>query len=1016
MAEEIASLYAKIGADTSGFERGLDSVSSRLSGFGKGIAALGSAIGTAFKVSAVAVSAAAVGMATAVATTGIAFDDLKEKSTIAFTTMMGSGEKAQTFLNDLQAFAAKTPFEFPDLITASQRLMAMGFQADKVIPTMTAIGDAVAGLGGGAEQVNQVVTALGQMQAKGKTQAQEMMQLTEAGIPAWQMLADAIGVSIPDAMEKVTKGAVDAQTTINAVTSGMEKRFGGMMEKQSHTWSGLLSNVKDFFTQASGKVMKPFFDVAEKYLSRLVDFMGSETFTKTIDSIAASIQTFFDYLEKGYPVLGAIQFAFYNLIPSSLQGLFVTTIHAVGDLWRIFKGLFVEIHAEEDDNSLVAWLIGMAGAIRNLVAGVGSWFNTLISIFSITFATLTSDNLSWGQKLVAIWDMIYQVGQGIWTSLAESLSSLIPQWLNSLGEWASQIWQWIVDNTPVAIAKLGEWAAGLWGWLTDNLPTWVQTLGQWAVGLWDWIVKVAPVALAALQQWGSQLLGYLAANLPSWIATFFDWGTALFTWIGRALPDAINALTGFIDSLMGQGNGATSGFWTMVGEWAKAFWTWITDVALPQIAPSFAAFLAAVMTAGSNILTALGGLAVALGELLWGWIVEATPVVLRQLGIWWQQLSGFLVANYPAWQAAFVAWTTAAWEWIVEATPLALAQLATWAGALNSWLVANVPIIATLEQWGVGLWKWLEEAFGPFVDWLTQFATQFISWKDILTGSIIALGVIFAPTIVGAFGAILTAIGGFIAAWAPVLALFAGAIAAVALVRNAWEGDWGGIRTNTESALSALVADFKPLMDALSQFGGEALQEIIAWATGTQTNFAATQRIWEAAKISFSAAFDTISQKLQEWAKIAWDWFSTNFPQAAQATNAAVDSIKSHWSLFVEAAHPLITRIQDAWNALVNDWKTGGGGIGDAMTRLKNLLDNVWAIMVSVVQYSINTILDLMTLVVQLMLTARLERRLANRAELWRATRGALSSASPNTPSMALPGCLAVTCMTLKAG
>ena len=105
---------------------------------------------------------------------------------------------------------------------------------------LTAVGDAVAGLGGNPEVMDRVITALGQIKAKGKTTAEEMMQLTEAGIPAWQLLADAIGMSIPEAMAQVTAGAIDADTVIGAVTTGMNAKFGGMMEKQSHTFGGLL--------------------------------------------------------------------------------------------------------------------------------------------------------------------------------------------------------------------------------------------------------------------------------------------------------------------------------------------------------------------------------------------------------------------------------------------------------------------------------------------------------------------------------------------------------------------------------------------------------------------------------------------------------------------------------------------------------------------------------------------------------------------------------------------------------
>lgn len=168
-----------------------------------------------------------------------------EQSEIAFETMLGSTAKAKEFLGELADFAAKTPFELPGLVDASKRLLAFGFQAEEIIPMMTAIGDAVAGLGGGAEQINRVTTALGQMLAKGKVSAQEMMQLAEQGIPAWQYLADAIGVSIPKAMKMAENGAIDARTGIQAVLAGMRKDFDGLMQKQSESLLGLWSTARD---------------------------------------------------------------------------------------------------------------------------------------------------------------------------------------------------------------------------------------------------------------------------------------------------------------------------------------------------------------------------------------------------------------------------------------------------------------------------------------------------------------------------------------------------------------------------------------------------------------------------------------------------------------------------------------------------------------------------------------------------------------------------------------------------
>ena len=184
--------------------------------------------------------------AAAAAVTKWGFDTASaaEQADIAFSTMLGP-ERAKEMLEELAEFARKTPFEMSGLTSATQKLLAYGFAAEDVIPLLTAVGDATAGLGAGQEGIDAVTRALGQMQAKGKAYAEEMLQLTEVGIPAWEYLADALGTDVAGAQELVTKGAVDAETAISALKAGMEGDFGGMMAEQATTLQGALSNLSD---------------------------------------------------------------------------------------------------------------------------------------------------------------------------------------------------------------------------------------------------------------------------------------------------------------------------------------------------------------------------------------------------------------------------------------------------------------------------------------------------------------------------------------------------------------------------------------------------------------------------------------------------------------------------------------------------------------------------------------------------------------------------------------------------
>ena len=243
----IADLLVKIGADTSDLRKELNATKRQIkTAFGsealdvskKSLAVLGG----------IGAGLAALGVASVKAGASL------QSTKTAFTNMLGSAGKAQDFLGKMQDFAAKTPFEFSQVSQAAQKFIAFGFSAEQVIPTLTAVGDAAAGVGLGAEGINRITLALGQMAAKSKVQAGEMMQLTETGIPAWKMLADQIGVSVPEAMSMVSKGAIDAATGITALVSGMEQSFGGMMDQQSQTISGTWSTLMDGLEQSAAQV------------------------------------------------------------------------------------------------------------------------------------------------------------------------------------------------------------------------------------------------------------------------------------------------------------------------------------------------------------------------------------------------------------------------------------------------------------------------------------------------------------------------------------------------------------------------------------------------------------------------------------------------------------------------------------------------------------------------------------------------------------------------------------------
>lgn len=233
-----AKMTIFIGADSAEFMKKLNGVKSAMRrGFGPETLALSRSIAAGM-----AAAAAAIGVV-GLASIKMAAD--MEQNRIAFTTMLGSAGATESMLSELAKFAEKTPFEFTGLVDSTKKLLAYGYTAQEIIPMLTSIGDAVAAVGGSAEVLDRVTLAFGQMKAKGFVSGEEMRQLAEAGIPAWQMLANVIGKDIPTTMKLAEDKALNANAAIAGMLSQMSEKYGGMMEKQSETITGILSNIKD---------------------------------------------------------------------------------------------------------------------------------------------------------------------------------------------------------------------------------------------------------------------------------------------------------------------------------------------------------------------------------------------------------------------------------------------------------------------------------------------------------------------------------------------------------------------------------------------------------------------------------------------------------------------------------------------------------------------------------------------------------------------------------------------------
>lgn len=265
------------------------------------------------------------GAAVAGATMGIKFAMANEQAIISFKTLLGSQHAAEKMFKDLQAFAATTPFEFPQLRDAASKLLTTGVAAEKVIPMMTAIGDATAAMGTGAEGIGRAVYALQQMNLVGKVTGMDMMQLANAGIPAWDALASAAGMSVQEVKKAVEKGTL--QNSVQLLMSGIESYSGdamgrvkGMMVEQSTTLVGLMSTLKDNVNIALGDMMKPATNAIKDALPAINDAVG-KTFKAMTGPVNKMVTTMMDAFTKLVPAIEPMMAALSTIMVAAIQAI-----------------------------------------------------------------------------------------------------------------------------------------------------------------------------------------------------------------------------------------------------------------------------------------------------------------------------------------------------------------------------------------------------------------------------------------------------------------------------------------------------------------------------------------------------------------------------------------------------------------------------------------------------------------------------------------------------------------------
>ena len=225
-------------------------------------------------------TAAADAFAGSILKSGINYNAEIETYLTRLTTLTGSAEKANDVLEQIKKDALKTPFDVKSLTQAESLLLSTGLSADQSRGDILALGDAIAASGGGNEELQRMAVNLQQIKNVGKASALDIKQFAYAGVDIYGLLADSMGVS----REEASKMTITYDMLSTALQNASKKggKYYGAMDKQSKTYAGSMSNLKEAVDVFKGEIAKGLFNALKKIIPQLSKFFNWLTKNKDI--------------------------------------------------------------------------------------------------------------------------------------------------------------------------------------------------------------------------------------------------------------------------------------------------------------------------------------------------------------------------------------------------------------------------------------------------------------------------------------------------------------------------------------------------------------------------------------------------------------------------------------------------------------------------------------------------------------------------------------------------------------
>lgn len=471
-----------------------------------------------------------------------------EQTKVAFTTMTGSAENADKLIRQMVSFAAKTPFELKGLENETKKLLAYGFSQDTVLNELKNLGDIAAGVG--MDKLPYLTLAYGQVRAAGKLTGNELRQFTEAGVPMLEELSKVTGISMNEMSDAISDGAIKFEDVQKALgnLSGEGGRFFNLMEKQSLTFSGMMSNLGDAWTQFLRTSGQPVMEALKGVLKVLLEFVNVG-----LPAIIAKTQEWAAYLKENPALIYGIAAAITAMLVPSLVAAAVAAapmLLAFVQLAAIGAVVGAAVYL-----LYTAWNENFMG-IRDITMQVWDYLKGAFDTFRTEWLpqiteTLRNIGIIFREVWTAIWAFLKPLVLDIVTFFRnnwDTIKTVISAAWDIISAVVKQAWNVVYSTIKLGMQLLtGDWQ-GAWNTIKQFFANTWQNMGTILSAAWTLLKSIISLGLSAvgtaMQLAWDAIKGVVSA---AWNGIT---GAIRGAWelIKLAVSDGINGVKNFIQS------------------------------------------------------------------------------------------------------------------------------------------------------------------------------------------------------------------------------------------------------------------------------------------------------------------------------------------------------------------------------------------------------------------------------------------------------------------------------------